>query len=205
MVYYESFLRTLEQWGFLDFVLPVLLIFTAVFGILQKLQIFSVPDPKDAKKTIPNKKANLVLALGIALVAVIPHFTGQGPDIVLVLSKMLPNSFVVLIALLLTLLLLGLVAKPEQLLKPGESVLAALIALASFVVLLVIILQAGGLLDLPFLYFLLEPNTLAVLIVILVFALVVWYVSKTDVEKKPEEPVFKGLKDTLKALLGGGD
>lgn len=188
MTFHEVLLRNLQQWGLMDFILPVLLIFTTVFGILQKIAIFK--DEKDEKK--PNKKVNLILGLGIALAATIPHFTGQGPDVVLIISNLLPNSFVIVFALMLCLLLLSLVS-PKMTAK--DNITAALLAFLAFAMLLVVILQAGGLITVPFLNFVLEPNTLAILIIILVFALVIWYVTK-----KPESELIAEEKEPLAGL-----
>lgn len=199
---YQTLLQNLQQWGLLDFVLPVLLIFTAAFGILQKIKIFGEGTAAARK---PNKKVNLILALGIALGATIPHFTGQGPDIVLIMAQLLPNSFVIVLALMISLLLLSLVSPT---MKPSENVSAGILAIIALVALVVVILQAGGIVSIQFLNFLLEPNTLAIVIVILVFALVIWFIQRkelTDAERAAaaNEKAFKSLRESFGKLFGG--
>ncbi|MBI4147819.1 hypothetical protein HY490_00855 [Candidatus Woesearchaeota archaeon] len=208
MAYYDLFLRYLEQWGLMDFVLPVLLIFTLCFGILQRLHIFGkATGPADAQGSVPwepNKKVNMILALGISLAAVLPHFTGQGPDVVVMIAQALPNSFVIIFALILSMLLLTLIGGKS---KPKENVVAGFLALIAFVALLGILLQAGGFISLPFLSFVIDPNTLAILIVILVFALVVWFVSKkelTDAERATaRNERVPNLRTLMEKLFGG--
>lgn len=183
----------------MDFVLPVLLIFTAAFGILQKTKIFGEGDGAARKS---NKKVNLVLALGIALAATLPHFTGKGPDVVLMISQLLPNSFVIVLALLISLLLLSLVS-PKM--KPAENATAGLLAVIAFIALIVVIMQAGGIVSIQFLNFLLEPNTLAITIIILVFGLVIWYIQRTEqpTSATPPPKVLTGLRESLGKLFGG--
>jgi len=173
-----------------------------VFGILQKIKIFG--EGSDAARK-PNKKVNLILALGIALGATIPHFTGQGPDIVLIMAQLLPNSFVIVLALLISLLLLSIVS-PKM--KPSDNVSAGILALIALVALLVVILQAGGIVSIQFLNFLLEPNTLAITIVILVFALVIWFIQRkelSDAERAAaaQAKAFKSLRESFGKLFGG--
>lgn len=202
MTFYQTLLQNLQQWGLLDFVLPVLLIFTAVFGILQKIMIFGEGAGTQRK---PNKKVNLILALGMALGATVPHFTGQGPDIVLIMAQLLPNSFVIVLALMISLLLLSLVS-PKM--KPSENVSAGILAIIALVALVVVILQAGGIVSIQFLNFLLEPNTLAIVIVILVFALVIWFIQRkelTDAERAAaaNKKAFESLRESFGKLFGG--
>ncbi len=199
MSYHQTLLRNLEQWGLLDFILPVLLIFTSTFAILQKLQIFK---EKQGTTDVVNKKVNLILALGISLVAVSPHFTGQGPDIIVILANMLPQSFVVLLAFLLCLALTPLMTDKKA---PKENPLIGILVLVAFAALIAIILQAGGFITLPFL-FLIDPNTLSIVIILIVFALVVWYIGKKDKPapqpgQPPSEP-FKNFKEVLQKLIG---
>lgn len=195
MAVYEQLLRSLEQWGLLDFVLPVLLIFAVSFGLLQRMKIFGAG--ADAARK-PNKQVNMVLSLGIALAAVIPHLTGQGPDVIVMIAQVLPNSIVIVFGLFLSLLMMSLVTDKRL---GKENVIAGILAIIAFAALLFVILQAGGFITLPFLNFLLEPNTLALLVIILVFGLIVYYVQY---EKPADDKKIKidDVKNIFERLFG---
>lgn len=60
-----EFISNLESFGFYDFVLPFLLIFTIIFAILEKTRIFGTEDNK------PRRNINFVLALVIALIVIV--------------------------------------------------------------------------------------------------------------------------------------
>ena len=199
-MYHTGLLRYLEQWGLMDFVLPVLLIFTTAFGILQKLPIFKEGEKKDK----PNTKVNMVLALGIALAATVPHITGQGPDVVAMIAKLLPNSFLILMAFILSLLLLSLISEPIS--SPLKNFVTGGLATLALVTLVITILQAGGIVTFPFLNFILDPNTLSLLIIILVFVLVVYFIQKKeltpDEKKAAKDASLKDWKDTLGKIFG---
>ena len=64
-----NFLGALESWGLTDVLLPFLLIFTLVFAVLQKTEILG-----DDKKNF-----NVIIALVLGLLFVVPHIAGAYP------------------------------------------------------------------------------------------------------------------------------
>ena len=63
----ENFVRALDGWGLTDVMLPFLLIFTLVFAIMQKTKILGED----------KKNFNVIIALVMALLVVIPHITSS--------------------------------------------------------------------------------------------------------------------------------
>ncbi|MBI2652090.1 hypothetical protein HYX00_01375, partial [Candidatus Woesearchaeota archaeon] len=63
----EGFIEVLDRWRVADVLLPFLLIFVIVFAILQKTKILG-----DSKKNL-----NVVVAIVVGLLVVIPHVTGR--------------------------------------------------------------------------------------------------------------------------------
>ncbi len=66
---FNQFFMTLDRIGFVDILLPFLLIFTIIFAVLEKTKILG-----EGKKNM-----NVGIALIFALITVIPHATGNFP------------------------------------------------------------------------------------------------------------------------------
>src|SRR3989338_2779536 len=87
----EEFVRLVESWGLTDVMLPFLLIFVIFFAILTKIKVFGEK----------SSRYNLVVALVIALVFVIPHVMNRYPsdfDPVDIINEALPNISIVVVA-----------------------------------------------------------------------------------------------------------
>ena len=96
----EGFVRTLENWGLTDVMLPFLLIFVIVYAILQKTKILG-----EGKKNL-----NAVVAIVMGALVVIPHVTGRFPreaDPVIIINDALPQISIVLVAIVFLLVLIG--------------------------------------------------------------------------------------------------
>src|SRR3989344_8866636 len=96
----EGFVRTLENWGLTDVMLPFLLIFVIVYAILQKTKILG-----EGRKNL-----NVIIAVVVGLLVVIPHVTGRFPadsDPVLIINDALPQVSIVLVAVVFLLILIG--------------------------------------------------------------------------------------------------
>lgn len=177
---FVQFFQTLESYGLTDALLPFLLIFTILFAMLQKTNILGAG----------KKNFNVMIALIIALLVVIPHITGSyppGADIVEILNKALPNVSIVVVAVLMGLLLLGLVG--------GEAVwmggsLSGWIAIAAFIgVIYIFGTAAGWWPNIGLNVF--DSDVLALVLVILVFAIVIWYITK---DENAADKAAKGFK-----------
>ena len=161
----------LEQWGLADALLPFLLIFTLVFATLQRTGI--VGDGK--------KQFNVIIAFVMAFIVVVPHITGQypaGKDVVTIINTAIPNVSLVLVAIVTILLLIGLFS-PAAL---AGTALGGVFALISVIAVVFFFGQAAGVWgDLPpMLGFLNDSDTQALLIIILVFGVVLWFITRDD-------------------------
>lgn len=185
-----GFLQTLLDYGLLDAVLPFLLIFAIVFGILQQIKIFRLDSDK------PNKAINGTLAMLIAAMVVGPHVLGlwpPGADPVLMIMDILPEATVLLVAIFLVVLLLGLSggAMPSAM-----TWIVGLVALALLAFTIIMAILPGFFF--PALEFLRDPGVQAAIIIILIVGLVIFFVFR----EPEEQTTHKSLKEKLEGLLG---
>jgi len=161
----------LDNLGVLDSLLPFLLIFTIIFAILQKTKIIG-----EGRKSF-----NFMVALIISLMVVIPHVTGNyptSPDPVEIINSAIPHVSVVVVAILMLLLLVGVFGKNLNLI--GTS-LSGIIAIASALIILYVFGTSAGWWEGGWWPgFLQNPDTQALIIIILVFGVVLWFITKDD-------------------------
>jgi hypothetical protein len=112
-----------EQAGFFSYLLPFLLIFALVFGILTKINIF-----KD------NKMVNGIIALSVALMSLQFGFVSS------FFSQVFPRVGVGLAIILVILIVVGLFADPNS-----NAVNYVLLGIGVLVVAMIIIQSAGAL------------------------------------------------------------
>lgn len=121
----KEFFMNLEEWGLTDVMLPFLLIFVIIFAILQKTKILG-----EGKKNL-----NVVLAIVVALLVVIPHVTDTFPpdaDPVVIINNALPQVSLLLVAVIFLLILIGVFGQESVFLgmtAPGWITLLSLIAI----------------------------------------------------------------------------
>lgn len=173
---FTELMRTLEYWGLTDALLPFLLIFTIIFAVLQKTHILGEG----------RKNFNVVVALVIALSVVIPHVTNSYPadaDVVEIMNNALPNVSIVLVAIIMVLILIGLLGGEARWM--GGS-LSGWIAIISFLIVIFIFGRSAGWFEtLPrWLWWLDDPNTQALVIIILIFGIIIWFITKEDKAEK---------------------
>ena len=152
------------------------------------------------------KNFNVMVAFVIASMVVIPHITGSYPgryDLVEILNTALPDVSIVVVAVVMGLLLIGLLG--------GESTwmggsLSGMVAIAAFGAIIYIFGAAAGWWNNIALRWW-DQDVIALVVVILVFAIVIWYVTKDDA---PADKAAKGMKlvehfgDMFKKGGGGG-
>ena len=187
----EEFVRILDSWGLTDVMLPFLLIFVVIFAILQKAKI--VGDEK--------KKFNLVFSLVVALLVVVPHVLNVYPpeaDVVEIMNKALPQVSIFAVAIVMLLILIGLFGGEA---KWASGSLSGWVAIIAFLVVLIIFGNAAGWWTTwSWLDTILGEETIAIIVMILVFAIIVWWI--TGVDKESEGPVSKFGK-AIGELFGG--
>jgi len=193
---FTTFILQHDQWGIADVLLPFILIFTIVFAVLQKSKILG-----DGKKNF-----NVMVALVLGLSVVFPHVLGTYPpnaDPVQIINSALPSVSVVLVAIVSLLLLIGIMGGEVRWLGTSAS---GWIALVSLLIILYIFGRAAGWFqgNLPnWLRWLDDPNTQGFIIVLLVFGVIVWYITKDDsgtVAKEGSDKLMEGFGK----LFGGG-
>ncbi len=167
---FENFAEALERVGFIDVLLPLLLIFTIIFAVLEKTKILG-----EGKKNM-----NVGIALIFALLVVIPHVTGNFPagyDPVQIINAALPSVSLVVVAVVALMILIGVFAHDRIMLgltAPGW------VGLFSVTTLIFIFGSAagwwsGGVLD--WLEDVFGSDVVAVLIMLLVFGIIIAFVT----------------------------
>ena len=170
---YVDFFQRLESYGLTDAMLPFLLIFIIIFAVLQKSKILGVG----------KKNFNVLLALIMALLVVIPHVTGTYPadrDVVKIINDSLPQVSLVAIAIIMALILIGLLGGESTWLGGSLSGWIAIAAVG------IIIYIFGGSMNLWSNTFgdWWGSDTTTLVIIILIFAVIVWYITRdADSEK----------------------
>jgi len=185
---------SLDRIGFVEVLLPFLLIFTVIYAILDKTKIMG------------EGKRNMNVAIGFifALLVVVPHVTGNLPagyDPVLIINAALPSVSLVVIAVLALMILIGVFAHDRILLgmtAPGW------VGLFSIVVLVFIFGSAAGWWDsgvMNWLENLFGTDVVAVLIMLLVFGIIIAFVTGGGEHEKVGALEKAGIN--LKNLFGG--
>lgn len=175
---FQDFIGSLERVGFVDVLLPFLLVFTIIFAILEKTKILG-----EGKRNM-----NVGIALIFALIVVIPHITGNFPagyDPVQIINAALPSVSLVIIAIVSLMILVGVFAHDRLLwgmTAPGW------IGLVSIVIIAFIFGSAAGWWQVGFLDWLdsiFGSDVIAVIIMILVFGVIIAFVTGGgEAEKK---------------------
>ena len=163
----EEFIRALDSWGLTDVMLPFLLIFTLIFAILVKSRILG-----EGKRNF-----NLVIALVIALLVVVPHVTNSYPpnaDIVEIINASVPGVSVVLVAILMLLILIGLFGGGTN----WGSQFSGWVAVISFIIILAIFgAAAGWWTGWNWLTNFFGEDAVALVVILLVFGLIIAFVT----------------------------
>ena len=192
----QEFFRSLEYWGFVDVLLPFLLIFVILFSVLEKTKILG-----EEKRNL-----NVVLSLVIALIVIVPHVTGTYPsryDPVDLLNAVLPSVSILLVAIVLLLIMIGLFAHDRVYLgltMPGW------IATFSIIALIVIFGSAANWYAFGFTSWLdniFGSDALAVVIMLLVFGVIIAFVTSGG-KDKDQLNAFKRVGVDWPKLFGGG-
>ncbi|HIH15771.1 MAG TPA: hypothetical protein HA233_06070 [Nanoarchaeota archaeon] len=96
--------KLLQDFGFFDVILPFLLVFTVVFGILEKTKIFGT----EGEKGHPKKNIDAMVAFVIAF------FVIAAKEIVASFQESLPMVALILVAIICFLMLIGSFATSKE-------------------------------------------------------------------------------------------
>jgi hypothetical protein len=196
----EDFVRRLDGWGLTDVMLPFLLIFTVMYAVLLKTRALG-----------ENKKNfNVIIALCIALIVVIPHVLGVYPenkDAVSIMNKALPAVSLLVVAFLMVLVMIGIWGGEARWL--GTS-LSGWIVIGSFILILIIFGAAAGWWGTSagtwgwFTRFF-GADAVAIIIMLLVFGIIIWFITKEDsAEKKTGDAASHVLKEIGQSFMPKG-
>ena len=192
---FENFFISLERVGFVDVLLPFLLIFTVIFSILDKTKIMG-----DGKRNM-----NVAVALIFALLVVIPHVTGNFPagyDPVQIINSALPSVSLVIVAVISLMILIGVFAHDRIMLgmtAPGW------VGIFSIVVLVFIFGSSAGWWSTGFIDWLdsiFGSDILAIVIMLLVFGIIIAFVTGGG-EAEGAGGAAKRLGFNIGELFGG--
>ncbi len=186
----EYVFQRLADWGVFDVILPFILIFALVYAVLQKTKILGEK----------SKNFNVVIALVMGASVVVPHIlygtmdpadrylTTGFLDPVKIINNALPNVSVILIAILMVLLIFGIWGSRVKL---GNNSLSGIIALFAFLAVIFIFGSAAGWWNIPnWLWVLQDPDTQALVITILVFAIIIWWITKDNEKENEKKDAF---------------
>jgi hypothetical protein len=188
----ENFMLQLTNWGVADVLLPFILVFTIVFAVMQKTKILG-----DGRKQF-----NVVIALVMAMSVVIPHVTGSwqnfGFDPVDAINNSLPSVSLIIVAILMALIVLGVFGNDIDI--AGTS-LSGIAVLVSFIAVGLIFGSQAGLFHIPdWLYFLSDPEIQSFVVMILIFAIVIWFITKEDKKDKVSHGGGEFFKDIGRSM-----
>ena len=179
-----DFLVQLEQFGLLDAVLPFILIFAVVFTVIRTTKVLG-----------DKKGIHTLVAMVMALLVVVPHVLGTyppGQDVVNIINTALPNVSLVIVIIVAALILVG-IFRPN---KEGVPMGGFFAFLSVAAIIFIFGLSAGWWETFGGLSFLSNPDIQMLLVIVLVFALVIFLITADN-----------PLEDTGAAwrrLTGGG-
>ena len=187
----ENFIYAIESWGLTDVLLPFLLIFTVLFAILQKTSILG-----DKKKNM-----NVVVAVIIGLIVVIPHVLGryENPDLdpVNIINRALPSVSLLVIAVMCLLILIGIFGGDV---KYFGLAFSGWIAWLSILAIAIIFISSarGGRFWLWFNQFF-GSDAVALIVILLVFGLIVAFImgGEKEASEKAAPSKFKEALDDI--------
>ena len=177
----ERMMEMLERQGFVDVILPFLLIFTIMFAMLQKTQILG-----EGKKNF-----NVIVSLVTSLLVVIPHVTGRYPvdaDPVVIINTAIPQVSLIIVAIIFLLIMLGVFGQDKVFL--GMAAPGWVLAF-SLIIITIIFGSAAGWFDGKLENWLTRvfgPDAIAIFIMIAVFAIIISFITRD-----PQKPVSSGI------------
>ncbi len=172
---FTDMIKTLEDMGFYQVVLPFMLVFTIMFAILQKIKLFGAD----------TKNINVVVAVVIAF------FVVRVTSIISIINQFLPKVSMIVLVLLMFLLVLGIFGSGELKGWSGWPFFVGMIGAVLGIVWALVSsfpgAGSGGSL-LPS-WLVLTPQDKAILLAVGIFVLLLWVFKepKTNWEKARDE------------------
>ena len=177
-----------ESYGIMDFLIPFVLIFTILYAVLQKIKLFG-----EGKKNF-----NVIIALAIALLFVVPHVTGAYPsgyDPVQIMNEALPSVSLVAVAAIMLMMLLGIFGKGL-----GDT-LQPVIAIGSIIFVLYIFGSSISVWSGPSdLFYWWTAELTELLIIIAVFGIIVYFITKEKGTGETGKNIYEGTKKLIQGI-----
>lgn len=194
---FRNLMYSLQDIGVVDVILPFILVFTIVFAVLEKTKILGEDEHKK-----PRKNFNVVVALVMGLAVVIPHVTNMYPpesDVVMIINKALPQVALIAVAIIMILITIGAFGRKWDV---GESTAGVPFVILALVIVVVIFLAAADVFTRAtwprWLYFIFDPTFQAVIVAIIVFGLIIYFITKDNADDKSKKSWVDEFKKTLK-------
>jgi len=185
MTVVDDAMRTLEQYGLSDIIIPFLLVFTVVYAILLKIEIFGKSDAAN--------RYYLIIALALGLGVIIPHSTNLyaiESDPVIIINTSLPAVAGIIVALIMVLVLIGAFGWKFM----GGEWFRNIFALSAFTTVLYIFGSSAGWFPYSFtLDYYFPPEVQSLVIILLVFGIIVWLITGGA----PKGDAWAKIKDAL--------
>ncbi|MEK6964229.1 MAG: hypothetical protein AABX70_07425 [Nanoarchaeota archaeon] len=187
MADFRGAMAYLADIGVADVLLPFIIVFTITFAILQKIKVFGTPEQG-------GKKYNTMVALVLGLAIVIPHVLGsypEGSDLVVIMNSFLPGVSIFAVLIVMVMLIVGVFGYGFKM----ESAFGSILALICAFVVVYIFGASANWWGVPgALNFVMDPDTQAFIVIVAVFALIIYFVTK-DNKPAGESGWAKNFKD----------
>ncbi|MFP4117858.1 MAG: hypothetical protein ACLFTR_02950 [Candidatus Woesearchaeota archaeon] len=182
MVNFNDMLALLAKIGVWDIVLPFMLVFTIVYATLTTTLKSMFGKHGEGDDAQDNSKYAAVISFVIGLGVVIPHAIGAyppGADVVEIINSSLPQVALISVAILGLLILVGMFGIKADASGTG---LGSIIVMVSIGFIVYIFGASAGWWSSPsgIFRFLNDPETVTLVISLLVFGIVVWFITKDD-------------------------
>ena len=169
-----------QTYGIMDFLLPFLLVFTIIYAVMQKTKVLG-----------DKKNFNVIIALVIALIFVVPHVIGYYPlgyDPVQVMNESLPSVALVAVAAVMLLILMGVFG------TDFSKSAAPIIAIGAIAFVVYIFGSALSVWTGPSdLFYWWGSEVTELLIILLMFGLVVFFIVKEPSDKSRGSEMMKSV------------
>jgi len=185
-----DFFMWMESYGLTDSIIPFFLIFLIIYAVLNKTHILG-----------DRKNFNVTLAILLGLMVVIPHIMGRyphGSDVVDIMNAAIPNVSLVVVAVVMTLLLIGVFGVEFKWIAGSTTGIVTLLAIAAVVYFFGA--AAGLWRNLHADWF--SEDLVSLIVAILVFGIIVAFITKEKTEGERVGTVNKALRD-LSGVFGG--
>ena len=193
---FQEVLMRMDSMGLTEVLLPFMLIFVIMFAILQKTKVLG-----DGKKNL-----NIIIAVVVGLLVVIPHSTGRfapSQDPVVIINNALPQVSIVIVAVIFLLILIGVFGQEQVFLgvsMPGWVMFFSLITIVA------IFGGAAGWWSGSFgssLEDLFGTDAIALAVMLLVFGIIIAWITSDSKESESRSALNRMGMDFSK-LFGGG-